>query len=166
MTNVLQPWAVKHLERNEITIPSKKMIEQAFSSKVLECEFLITNVNYFKPTQTLTISAVGHLADETEDYVIRLQFPQPKVPRTKDLSTLVGGKIVKINPIAQYTTTYKHRAILTCYATILTDVRKLNVSSSNENEAYQSDKNENFALKTQHIAHRVANHRRLEVESK
>ena len=163
MIKELQPWAVKHLERNEITIPTEKMIEQAFASKVLECDFLITNVNYFHPTQTLTITAVGHLSGETEDYAIRLQFPQPKVPRTKDLSTLVGGKIVKVNPIAQYTATYKHRAILTCYATILTEARKLNVSSSNENEAYQAEASENFTLKDQHVSYRSANYRPLEI---
>lgn len=163
MIKELQPWAVKHLERNEITIPTEKMIEQAFTSKVLECDFLITNVNYFHPTQTLTITAVGHLAGETDDYVVRLQFPQPKVPRTKDLSTLIGGKVTKLNPIAQYTNTYKHRAILTCYATIITEARKLNVSSSNENEAYQAEASENFTLKEQHVSHRSAIYRLLEI---
>lgn len=163
MIKELQPWAVKHLERNELEIPTAKMLEKTFSSKTAECEFLITNVNYFKPTQTLTITAFGHLVGETEDYVVRLQFPQPKVPRTKDLSTLIGGKVTKLSPIAQYTNTYRHRAILTCYATIITEARKLNVSSSNENEAYQAESSENFTLKDVHVSHNKSDHRLLEV---
>ena len=130
----LNRWAAKQLIQFGHKI-DESSLKQAFSSATHAADFTIQGLTYDDTTKTLTLTAFGKFAGEEESYAVRFQYLTPTLPRVKDLSELLGAKIVKSCNYAQFTAKDRHRAVLGCYATIVTsEGKKFNLSTSEESK--------------------------------
>ena len=130
----LNRWAAKQLMQFGHTI-DESSLKQAFSSATHAADFKIQGLTYDDTTKTLTLAAFGKFAGEKDEYAVRFQYLTPTLPRVKDLSELLGAKIIKICNYAQFTAKDRHRAVLGCYATVVTsDGKKFNLSTSEESK--------------------------------
>ena len=130
----LNRWAVKQLTQFGHKI-DESALKQTFSSATHASDFTIQGLTYDDTTKTLTLAAFGKFQGEEEEYTVRFQYLTPTLPRVKDLSELLGAKIVKSCNYAQYTAKDRHHAVLGCYATIVTNEgKKFNLSTSEESK--------------------------------
>lgn len=130
----LNRWAAKQLTQFGHKI-DESMLKQTFSSATHASDFTIQGLTYDDTTKTLTLAAYGKFQGEEEEYAVRFQYLTPTLPRVKDLSELLGAKIVKSCNYAQYTAKDRHHAVLGCYATIVTgEGKKFNLSTSEESK--------------------------------
>lgn len=130
----LNRWAAKQLTQFGHKI-DESTLKQSFSSATHAADFKIQGLTYDDTTKTLTLAAFGKFAGEKDEYAVRFQYLTPTLPRVKDLSELLGAKIVKSCNYAQYTAKDRHHAVLGCYATIIANEgKKFNLSTSEESK--------------------------------
>lgn len=130
----LNRWAAKQLNQFGHKI-DESTLKQAFSSATHASDFTIQGLTYDDTTKTLTLAVFGKFKGEEDEYAVRFQYLTPTLPRVKDLSELLGAKIIKSCNYAQYTAKDRHHAVLGCYATIVTsEGKKFNLSTSEESK--------------------------------
>lgn len=130
----LNRWAAKQLTQFGHKI-DESTLKQSFSSATHASDFTVQGLTYDDTTKTLTLAASGKFKGEKEEYAVRFQYLTPTLPRVKDLSELLGAKIIKSCNYAQYTAKDRHHAVLGCYATIVTNEgKKFNLSTSEESK--------------------------------
>lgn len=138
----MQKWAQTQLTKFGVNVENAKF-EKYFSSKTHDVSLKVVAVSYDSKQNTVTLTAAN------DDFKGRFKFVNPTISRVKELDQLIGAEMIAVCNYAQYTASYNHRRLLSCFARlILTTGVKSIISTSNADQLQEKSayiKAEDFA---------------------